>query len=386
VHDDRPVLFHTRWALSYLRGPLSRPEIERLMRGRKAEGRTSAPGAPGPSAPVAPGPAAARPSGAPALPDGGGRPVLPSDIKESFLPIASPPSEGEALVYRPTLFGTAKVRFVSAKENVDAWRAVARLAPLEGAPPDPWAASAAVSIRPEDLAETPGPLATFAPLPSGAAKPRSYAAWTKAFASELYRSERLVLLHCRELGAVSAPDEAEREFRVRLAQAARERRDAAVLELRERYAPKLARLEERIRAAETRVLREESEYKSQQVQSAVSIGATILGAFLGRRAVSRAGIGRATTAARGVGRAARERGDVARAKESVEELQGRLAELEAEFEAEAARLEGTVDPAAPLFVEKRIAPRKTDIAVDPVRLVWAPHRIGPGGASRPAFR
>ncbi|MFY9823389.1 MAG: ATP-binding protein, partial [Thermoanaerobaculia bacterium] len=31
VHADQPVLFQTRWTLSYLRGPLTRPEIKRLM-------------------------------------------------------------------------------------------------------------------------------------------------------------------------------------------------------------------------------------------------------------------------------------------------------------------------------------------------------------------
>ncbi|HBL30965.1 MAG TPA: ATP-binding protein, partial [Acidobacteria bacterium] len=36
VHDDGPVVFQCRWALSYLRGPLTRPEIKKLMDPRKA--------------------------------------------------------------------------------------------------------------------------------------------------------------------------------------------------------------------------------------------------------------------------------------------------------------------------------------------------------------
>ena len=35
VHDDAPVVFQTRWALSYLRGPLSREQIETLMQDKK---------------------------------------------------------------------------------------------------------------------------------------------------------------------------------------------------------------------------------------------------------------------------------------------------------------------------------------------------------------
>ena len=36
VHEDEPVLFHTRWALSYLPGPLTRQQIKRLTAARKA--------------------------------------------------------------------------------------------------------------------------------------------------------------------------------------------------------------------------------------------------------------------------------------------------------------------------------------------------------------
>ena len=35
VHEKQPVLFETRWTLSYLRGPLARPEIQKLMHGRQ---------------------------------------------------------------------------------------------------------------------------------------------------------------------------------------------------------------------------------------------------------------------------------------------------------------------------------------------------------------
>ena len=36
VHDDAPVLFETRWCLSYLRGPLSPGQISSLMADKKA--------------------------------------------------------------------------------------------------------------------------------------------------------------------------------------------------------------------------------------------------------------------------------------------------------------------------------------------------------------
>ncbi len=57
VHEDAPVIFHTRWAMSYLRGPLTAAQIQTLMTPRKQQ--VTAPVAASVSAPVAPPPAPA---------------------------------------------------------------------------------------------------------------------------------------------------------------------------------------------------------------------------------------------------------------------------------------------------------------------------------------
>ena len=81
----------------------------------------------------------------------------------------------------------------------------------------------------------------------------------------------------------SQPGESEGDFRNRLSVAAREQRDAAVEKLRTKYAAKHATLTERIRKAEQAVDREAEQARGAKVQTAISLGSTILGAFLGRR-------------------------------------------------------------------------------------------------------
>src|SRR6185369_242905 len=49
VHESGPVLFQTRWTMSYLAGPLARPQIKQLMDPRKA-GVAAPPVAPAPAA------------------------------------------------------------------------------------------------------------------------------------------------------------------------------------------------------------------------------------------------------------------------------------------------------------------------------------------------
>jgi len=62
--------------------------------------------------------------------------------------------------------------------------------------------------------------------------------------------QKLELFHCPSLDQLSKPGESERDFRIRLQQAAREARDRQADELKKKYAPKLAALGERKRKAE----------------------------------------------------------------------------------------------------------------------------------------
>jgi hypothetical protein len=351
VHEDEPVAFQSRWALSYLRGPLTRAQIASLMAERKQ--------APRPSAASAPKASAAAPAAG-----GSERPVVGAGVTELF--VASRAPRDREVAYRPALCGAARVRLG------DAWSTLHFLGPLDAsALADPWSTAEALEAEP-DLETEPATRARFAELPAEASRAKSYEPWAKALADHLYRTSSITIHECAELKESSNPGESEADFRVRLGQRLRERRDAEVAKLEKSYAPKLATLADRIRRAEERVGREQSQYSQQKLQTAVSLGATVLGALFGRKMGGVGTIGRATTAARGVGRAAQEREDVARANESVEELRGRLAELERELQAELDRVRANVDPTSLTLSERALRPKKADIQVTRVALAWVP--------------
>src|SRR5262249_50689878 len=139
-------------------------------------------------------------------------------------------------------------------------------------------------------------------------------------------------------------------------------RDAAKERLRQKYASKIAALQERLRRAQQTVAREKEQVTQQGLQTAISVGATILGAILGRKTVSVSNVGRATTAARGAGRVFKEQQDVGRAGENVQVVQQQLAELEAQFTAEAATLEMATPGVADALEAVAIRPKKTNVA------------------------
>jgi ElaB/YqjD/DUF883 family membrane-anchored ribosome-binding protein len=361
VHEEKPVLFGTRWALSYLRGPLTREEIARLQRVASLA------------------PLAAR-AAEPRLLTGSEevRPAIAPELGERFL-VAMPLPAGARLVYRPALLGVAALRYADAKTGVDHFTRVALLRELDGAAS--WDGAAEVDAAKLALAEEPAAGAGFAELPPGLGK-GSAERLGKALAAQLVQARPLVLRRSAEAGLTSRPGEDEGAFRVRVREALRERRDAAVEKLRARYGPKLQRAEQKVRRTAEEVERQRSQRTSQAVGAAISVGATVLGALFGRR--SRGGtIGRAATAARGATRAAQEHGDVSRALEESATAEAELRALDAEFQAESAALRAGAGE--PVLEELSLRPRKTDTQVERVALVWLPYRASADGRAEPAF-
>jgi len=371
VHEDAPELFETRWAMSYLRGPLTRAQIKLLMDPLK--------GMPAPASPV---PAPVSPAPAPAAAPKSSRPVLPPEIAQYYIPVRS--SSSAPLTYKPMLLGASEIHYSSSK-TVEVTQQLTLLAEISDGPVSlDWSQATPLDLPIGDLETDPQPNAQFSEVPAVAAKAKSYASWQKDLAGWVYRNQRLELFESPTLDVVSNPGESERDFRVRLQQLAREGRDDAVEQLRRKYAPKFAQLEERKRRAEQAVAREAEQAQGQKVQTAISFGATLLSSFLGRKRTSLSTLGRATTAARGVSRSMKEAQDVTRAQDNVAAVMQTIADLEAEFQAETKALESSFDPQTEVLEKVSLKPTKANITVKLVTLAWAPY-WNEGGQTKPAW-
>jgi hypothetical protein len=249
-----------------------------------------------------------------------------------------------------------------------------------------WANATPIDVPIEDLQSEPEESsAAFSEVPAKATKEKAYSAWNKDLGNWIYRNHRLELLESPNLESTSNPGESERDFRVRMQQLARERRDDAVEKLRRKYAPKLAQLEDRKRRAEQTVQQQQEQATGQKYQTAISFGATLLGSLLGRKKASLGTLGRATTAARGVSRSMKESEDVDRAQENVAAVSQKLVDLEAEFKSEASDLERTFDPQTEELNKVSLKPKKVNIDVKLVALAWAPYWLDAQGGLKPAW-
>lgn len=380
VHDDGPEIFETRWALSYLRGPLTRTQIKTLMDPVKAAIQSGSDATAKVSSLSATALIGAS-TGMASHP-----PVLPPTIAQHFIPVRSGRPSGATLLYHPRLYGGASIHYQDSKTQLDEVREIQALTLFQDGPvPVQWDQADAIDIPPADLNTQPADGGNFAELPEAAGQAKLYKGWEKDFEDWVYRTQTLEVFRHASLNMTSAPHESERDFRLRLQQLVRERRDKETEALRKKYAGKMATMEDRIRRAEQAVQREAEQSKQQKLQTVISIGATLLSAFLGRKAVSGTSMGKATTAVRGLGRTIKEGKDVDRAEENVEALQQQLKDLDAALQQEIQALTAEWDVETLPLETLTVRPKKSNISTKLVTLAWVPYWADPTGQPTPAW-
>ncbi len=350
VHEHGPVLMETRWTMSYLRGPLARPEIKRLMDPFKSQ----------------------LPVVAPPMISAAQAPILPPEITQYFMPTRS-----RSPAYQPTLVGSAKVQFVNDEAGVRETRATICWTPLiDGPVAADWDSDQTTDADFDvwDLEKEPAAGATFGTLPTVAARAASYDVFQKNFAAWLFRTKKMNVMRSPSTGVYSTPDEAERDFRIRLQQAAREQRDQIAAALRDKYKPQFDRLNIRMQNAQQGLAKQQNQSSNQKINAIISVGAAVAGelfsSFLGRKAISVTNMNKAVTAVKAVNRARAAGTNVDIADDTVGLVQGDIDALQKQFDDEVAAQQSKVDPLTEQLETVVILPRKSDIQVELVALAW----------------
>jgi hypothetical protein len=357
VHEDAPVVFHVRWVMSYLTGPLTRSQIKLLMDPKRGEFMKVTAGA-----------AEVNPMGMPgmdAAPAASPRPNVGVGVTEIFV---QPAGDASDTVYQPHLLRTGVVHFSLARAGIEGSRTVRLVNPVTATGID-WEKTVEAPAKLVESAPAPG--AGFAELPGFAMNAANYKQVEKDFAEWLYRNERADIFTCPQLKAYSQLAESEADFRARIVHQAREVRDAAIDKLRTTAAKKMATLETRLRTAQGQLAKEKAESSSATMQAGVSVLGGILGAVFGRKA----GLGSIARGSSSIGKATgayKQHQDVANAEAKVEGVAGEIQAIEEELQAGIAKLTESFDSAALPLETESIKPTKSDVKVETVALLWLP--------------
>lgn len=363
VHQDAPVIFNTRWTMSYLAGPLTRDQIVGLPSNKK---------------PLDENPKKQQPelhqvaTGENFVQNLEG-PILDAQIKQVYLPFHG--GEQSTITYKPSIIGCVDIFFNSAKYEVSVSKEYTYVSRLQDGPvPLDWKNAQPIQVDLGGLEEKPVPGAVFESLPVEGADGRNYDNWEKQFIQFIRSEIKLKLFLSTISKLISEPGEDERAFRIRLQHQIHETRDKEIEALRKKYAPKMDILENRLRRAEQALENKNSQATQKKMEAAVSAGTAILGALFGRKSISATSISRVGTAMRSTGRALQSGEGISQSQETLEAVKTQLAELGEELNQQVEELSASSDVANEKLEEVEIVPTSGNITLKLLALAWVPEQ------------
>ena len=311
-------------------------------------------------------------------------PQLPLDIPQFFAAVQSPiPARGR-IVYHPFLLASAKLQVVNNKYGITSSQPMSHALELkQNMTVAPWDQAFPMAAGVEELSRQAPAAGEYLPAPTTPLQPQRLRNSQKGYLDFACRQSQMTLWKSNLFKLTSQPGESEQEFRVRLQQLARERRDFEIDRLRQRYASKTATLQQRLMRAQQRIGREQEQFSEQKVQTAISVGATLLSALMGRKVLSASTLGRASTASRQATRIIREKQDVERAQEEQDSVQAQISELEQQLQQEADRIAAAYDPQKEVLQPLTIRAARQDVLLQRFGLLWLAYVHMEDGTQRP---
>ncbi len=376
---DHPEVFTTRWAMSYLRGPLTRDQIATLMADQKAAGEPADPGGSSRSE------AEASPSIGTASPsigsdETGMLPEVAAGVMVRWADIAAPwltaiGGDARGGRYEASIVARVALRYDDDKAELihdEEYEAV--IFPLA----EPIDVSRAVAVDYDDRDLRPdAPSPCVYRLPNAAVKNKTL--WSRVerdLIDHLVRSRTVDLQANRDLKLYSRPGESAADFTARCLSAANDLADKEIAALRSKYADKVTRLQTQIQAAEDRAEILDTQRKGRRNEEVLSTAGSILGGLLGGRR-TRGGmlgsiLGKAGSAAGRRTRSATADDRLDAAENKLEGLHRQLEDLEAELAQEVTDIDAKWMAMAKQITTLPVGLERTDVKVTQLALGWIP--------------
>jgi len=371
VRDDHPIVFKSRQAMSYLRGPLTREEIRQLSPRIPSSSETPAPQELGGTRGTL--------GEAPSQP-----PALPPDVRQYFLPAtttiewavrrweeqnAQTILIGEKqLVYEPHLVGIATVRFSDRRLAVPYQQTVKRLVPVPASRASAdWGAAGDAAVDRGTLTMQPPEDAQYAELARGTLTPRTLAAFERDFAGYVYREVAVSVTVHPQLKSASVPNEKPHEFRARAESEVRAKRDAEIAQVKSKYQREMARVEKQLRREERELDQDKAELAGRKREETWGIAESVFNFIAGRRqnyAVTYAARRRRLTQ--------KTESNVQESEDSIADLQDMLDQLGSALDDEVNEINQRWASVFDSAQQITLKARKSDISVDAFGLAWVP--------------
>ncbi|MBT8142272.1 MAG: DUF87 domain-containing protein [Gammaproteobacteria bacterium] len=370
VHEDGPVVFNTRWVMSYLSGPMTRDQIGTLMDKRKKKAPAEMPQLPAARIVQKVEAKVKKES----IHQEEQPPILSPKIHQYFLPVDRRGSDNDTLIYHPHVIGAADVGYSNRTYDVEEQKRMVFVTEADDSPISvDWDEAEALEIDLDNLSDEAESGAAYAESAKVLSKEKSYTSWERTFKRWIKAEKILTVYKSPTFKLVSNPGESEGDFRVRLQEAAREMRDEKVAALRKKYASKFTTLENRLMRAEQTIEVQQEQSKNKKMDTVISFGTAILGSLMGRKRISATSARSMGSAIKKVGSSRKEAEDVERAQEKYDAVKAQLEELELQSKEDIEKLEASYNAQEEELKEIIIKPKASELHVHMVGLAWLPY-------------
>ncbi len=409
IHGDGGLLFHTRWAMNYLAGPLTRAQIPAL---NQLVGAAQVPIVGASSTPAVAQPAAAadlstlqpvpvsqdktptqplrasRPAGAgeaQAQPGSATRPAIPAGVAEYFLPNnltftqafkaagRSYPAEAvsQGLFYRPVMLAQAHIRYLNRKYNLDH----EMLQTILVDSPDRrgvirWEDFSTAPVDPRRLDTQPDPRARFATLEAPFTEAKILKSMETDFQDWVYRSNQVSVRANEALKVYAGPEVSQAGFRQMCSDEARKERDKELQKAIASYDKKLDTLRDRLVREQRELSEDQTELSQRRMEEVGTHAENILSLFGGRKSSRR--LSSSLTKRR---LAEQAKADVEESLDAIADYQQQIAALEEEKESAIEEINERWGEIANQTSEITVTPYKKDIILDLFGVAWFPYHL-----------
>jgi hypothetical protein len=343
VHLDKTVVFSTRWVLSYLKGPMTKDDIKRLMQHKKKNSQKGI----------------ERKRETYSFEEEP-KQILSEDIKEYFLDT----NINAETPFYPSFYAEASVRFYNQKRAIDEIKeSHLKLELNERQTKLDWEDAHEESV--EFFTTKVRSDAKFAKLPSMITETKNLRSFEKSLSNYLYTSQKLELFICKKLKIESKLGQNKRDFLVEIKNTLKELRNEKVQKIEDRFQTKIDKLENKLIRLQMRLEKEEADVSSKKTDTFINIGIAVVGAIFGKKSLS--STSSALKKAKGM---IKEHNDVSNVEKMIEKRHQDIEELYIKLQNEIQNVEKQFDIHNYAITSFFITPRRSDVIIKEIAILW----------------
>ncbi|WP_323593173.1 ATP-binding protein [Aliarcobacter butzleri] len=353
INEDSIKIFETRWALSYLKGPISKDGIKKLMSEKKKQNI--------PTQKIENENQTTQINIEKGIP----KPIITSNLTEKYLYS----SQNSAYYLQPYLICSCDVHYIDAPKNIDFEEKISYKIYLDENMKN-IDFEEKEELRNNSFEEKEKPNSFYYELPSFIQKEKDLKAIEKDFMDYIYRNSKLTLYKNEFLKITSKQTESLNDFKIRLQDRLNEKIDLEVEKLKIKFVKENDSIETKLSKLYEKLQKEELQATSTTTDTIISIGTSLLGAFFGNSVINKTNIGKVATSAKGASKILKERNDVKQVENEILELQQQKEALKTLLENEIEKINLANQSSNFPIEEIFIKPKRSDIYNTKLALLW----------------